>query len=102
MKLTPFARKNSLEVFQDWGANVLDEEKFFKAIEDNQELVEALNEYKEGTGYGTDTYDREWMMEVVSSNIIGMEWPIYGDVDKYKNEFVEKMKASEVFECVNW
>ena len=50
MKLTPFARKNSLEVFQDWGANVPDEEKFFKAIEDNQELVEALNEYKEGTG----------------------------------------------------
>ena len=102
MKLTSFARKNSLEVFQDWGANVLDEDKFFEAIEDNEELVEALNEYKEGTGYGMDTYDREWMMEIVSIHSIGLAWPLYGDTEEYKKQFVEKMKASEVFECVNW
>ena len=102
MKLTSFARKNSLEVFQDWGANVLDEDKFFEAIEDNEELVEALNEYKEGTGYGMDTYDREWMMEIVTTVTIGMVWPLYGDTQEYKDKFVEKMKASEVFECVNW
>lgn len=102
MKLTSFARKNSLEVFQDWGANVLNEERFFEAIEKKPELVEALNEYKEGTGYGMDTYDREWMMEIVTMNILGMEWPIYGDTEEYKNEFVKKMKENEVFECVNW
>jgi hypothetical protein len=102
MKLTSFARRNSLEIFQDWGANVLNEDKFFEAIEKNSELVEALNEYKEGTGYGLDTADREWMMEVVTSDIIGMVWPLYGDTQDYKNQFVDKMKACEVFECVNW
>lgn len=83
--------------FEKWGSwKVIDEKAFFDAIETDAELVEELNGYD---SQYLDTYDREWMFEVVTSNTVGMPWPCYGDTDEMKEDFVTRMANSEVYEA---
>lgn len=105
MKLTESAKLNCLLVFEYWGADVRKASAFWDAIETDAKLVEELNSYPELTdpsNYGLDTYDREWMMSVVTEQIIGMDWPVFGDSDEVKLAFQDAMKNCEVFECANW
>ena len=104
-ELSNNARMNALLVFEDWGCKVLDQDAFFAAIETDALLVKELNSYPEMSGpgdWGLDTYDREWMMGHVTEEIIGVDWPCYGDSQSVHNNFSSLMKACEVFECESW
>lgn len=65
--------------------------QFWDILKENPDLLQS------SIDLGFDTGEREWAMNIISKNLLGVDWPTYGESlnPKYRNFYYELRDAGK-------